>query len=75
LSERKATPPHWRHDGRRDEVDLEAEGEPAYYKRKGDNGDTLPKTGDSNAVPFLLTAALVSAAAAGVAARRKLMDR
>jgi len=56
-------------------VDLEAEGEPAYYKRKGDNGDTLPKTGDSNAVPFLLTAALVSAAAAGVAARRKLMDR
>lgn len=64
-----------------DDVDLEADGKPAYYKCKDDDDDdeeekvvSLPKTGDKNAPLLPLSIALMSAATMGIAASRRRGD-
>ena len=54
-----------------DDVDLEADGDPAYYKCGDDDDDQkMPKTGDAANSLQLMAIALVSAAICTFAGRR-----
>lgn len=67
-----------------DDVDLKADGDPAYYRCAGDRSaggapataivQALPKTGDDGSPLWPISIALVSAAAIGLAAWHKQID-
>lgn len=54
-------------DGR--DVDLEADGEPGYYKCKGGCGEGLPATGDSGSLPITVSLLALCAMSAAVASK------
>ena len=55
-----------------EDVDLEADGEPAYYRCKtDDSARTMPKTGDGTNPFWPMTAGIASVATAAYAARRR----
>lgn len=58
------------------DVDLEADGDPAYYKCKDDDSSTkgMPKTGETTALPTLALLAIAGACTALYTARRRMND-
>lgn len=57
-----------------EDVDLEADGKPAYYKCSDDAVKALPRAGDGSSPLWPMAAAVASAATAGFAARRRDAD-